>query len=271
MLTFLVILPSNAFAQDTLHDRTLYEAVKQTSGLRDNSKIDVGKTPVAIGVEPLEELVYVVNKDSNTLSVISSLNNTKIKDITVGEFPAAIGVDVANKAVYIANSGSNTVSVIDGTANKVVAGITFQINPLNSGYILCDGLTIPSPTEQYVYVYYDDECIAKPNKGFEFVSWEENLGANSTQLIKAAHSLVPLDSIADFFGLKSDKPEATLSITKFGTFTANFRELPPPIPPEFWLQLLGFVGSAIIGWSIPSIVAWVRSRRETGKLNYYHK
>jgi hypothetical protein len=29
-----------------------------------------------------------------------------------------------------------------------------------------------------------------------------------------------------------DPPESKLNITSFGSSTANFKELPPPIPPE---------------------------------------
>jgi hypothetical protein len=42
-----------------------------------------------------------------------------------------------------------------------------------------------------------------------------------------------LNAIADFFNIKSDEPEAKLNITKFGSFTANFKELPPPLPTEY--------------------------------------
>jgi hypothetical protein len=30
------------------------------------------------------------------------------------------------------------------------------------------------------YIGSGSACIAKPNQGFEFVSWQENLGGNST-------------------------------------------------------------------------------------------
>jgi hypothetical protein len=79
------------------------------------------------------------------------------------------------------------------------------------------------------------------------------------------------DSILDFFGFESDEPEANLKITKFGSFTANFKELPPPVPPEFWLQSYVLVGTVVAGLSIPSIVGWVKSKMDARKLNYYHK
>src|SRR5215203_5030758 len=231
-LAFVVILLSNnAFAQtpQTLHDRTLYEVVKQTPESEINSQIDVGAGPIAIAINPFTNTVYVANDDSNSTSVISGENNTKVgEDVPVGFDPRYIAINSFSNTVYVANQFSNSVSVIDGVMNKVVAGIMLNVSPFNSGYIECDRLI--SPTAQYFYVWSGSECIAKPNKGFEFLSWEENLKNNSTQVLKVSHSASILDSIADFFYIKLDEPEAKLNITKFGSFTANFKELPSPVP-----------------------------------------
>jgi hypothetical protein len=69
-------------------------------------------------------------------------------------------------------------------------------------------------------------------------------------VLKVSPSASPLDAIADFLNIKSDEPEAKLNITKFGSFTANFKELPPPVPPEFWLQSYVLVGTVVAGLSI---------------------
>jgi hypothetical protein len=90
-------------------------------------------------------------------------------------------------------------------------------------------------------------------------------------VLKVSPSASPLDAIADFLNIKSDEPEAKLNITKFGSFTANFKELPPPVPPEFWLQSYVLVGTVVAGLSIPSIVGWIKSKMDARKLNYYHK
>jgi YVTN family beta-propeller protein len=260
--------------------------------------IPVGDFPAAIGIDETTNTVYVVNSGSNSVSVISALNDTKIKDIAVGEGPRGIGVNERTNTVYVVNSGSDSVSVIDGVANEVVAGVTFQVNPFNSGVILCDGLTIPSPVGQYIYVYSGTECIAKPNEGFEFVSWEQNnLDGNSTQPISVSRPAPILDSIANFMdpdpiaerwdslfkswgiqpisetlGLNPyDSKAATLNVTKFGTFIANFKELPPPLPPEFWAQMYAVIATVITALFIPSIVGWVKSKREAKKLKYFHR
>jgi YVTN family beta-propeller protein len=132
--------------------------------------VPVGEAPQYMAVDQLSGTVYVANDLSNTVSVISGENHTKIQDIPVGDGPVGVGVSVILFTVYVANHGSDSISVIDGATNKVVAGVTFHVNPFNSGHILCDGLTTPSPVGQYLYVYSGAECIAKPNEGFDFVS-----------------------------------------------------------------------------------------------------
>jgi hypothetical protein len=117
-----------------------------------------------------------------------------------------------------------------------------------------------APIAQQFYIWPGTECTAKPYQGFEFVSWQQKLGHNSTQLI----SLVPPASIVDYildfgpyFGLhlNHDKAETKLNITKFGNFTANFRELPPPIPPEYVATLIGVVATAFVGtWLTPALI-----------------
>jgi uncharacterized membrane protein len=145
---------------------------------------------------------------------------------------------------YVPNRFSKTVSVIDGSIDKVVA------------------LYIPSGTK----------CIAEPNKGFEFSSWIENLNHNSTiPLNTPSISNSPLNSFLSTLGMKPNDTSATFDITRYGTFTANFKAIPPPIPPEYWIPLYGIIVSSIVGWSIPSIIGWIKSKRQVRRVNQYHK
>ena len=237
-------------------------------------EIPVGDSPIDIAINEDTNTVYVANDDSNSTSVISGENNTKVgEDVpvgNVGDSPIAIAINEDTNTVYVANQFSNSVSVIDGVMNKVVAGIMLNVSPFNSGYIECDRLI--SPTAQYFYVWSGSECIAKPNKGFEFLSWEENLKNNSTQVLKVSHSASILDSIADFFYIKLDEPEAKLNITKFGSFTANFKELPPPLPTEYWTTLFTVVVTALIGsWLTPTLIGWRKAKKQGRRLDYYHQ
>jgi hypothetical protein len=107
------------------------------------------------------------------------------------------------------------------------------------------------------------QCTAKPNQGFEFVSWQENLGGNSSRLMSLVSAPSIVDSILDFFHMNPDKPEATLNVTKFGSFTANFRAVPAPIPPEYVATLFTVVATAFIGtWLTPALIGWRKSRMQ---------
>ena len=228
----------------------------------------MGDSPVALEYDSFRDRIYVANSGSDTISVISTKNDTKIKDTAVGENP--IFVYREGVTIYVANSGSDSLSLIDGRATKLVAGITIEINHLNSGYI--EGDELLPPTGQYFYLYSGTECIAKPNKGFEFLSWEENITNNSTQILKVSTSTSELESIKNFFGIKSEAPEAKLKMTKFGSFTANFKELSPPLLPEYWATLFGVVVTAFISsWLTPTIIGWRKTKKHVDTLNKLQK
>jgi YVTN family beta-propeller protein len=232
--------------------------------------IPVGGTPRSIAVNENTHTVYVANYDSASVSVINGTSNTKLsQDIPVGDSPRSIAVNPDTDTVYVANEGSDGVSVIDGVTNKVVAGVTFNINPSNSGRIICNNKD--APINQYFYLFSGTTCTATPNQGFEFSSWVENLKHNSTRTIKASQiSYSPLNPLLNTFGKIPNDTESTIN-TQFGSFTANFKALPPPIPPAYWIPLYGVILSSIVGWSIPSIIGWIKAKRQGGKLHQYYK
>ena len=107
---------------------------------------------------------------------------------------------------------------------------------------------------EYFYLEPNATCKAYPNKGFEFVSWEQNLGNNSTLIAsQSSPSVTIFDhfkdfaySVASFFGFESTKKEAILKVNGFSEYTANFREISPPLPAEYWATLFG----VIVGFKI---------------------
>ena len=263
LVLVILLFNNNVFAQ-SLHNKTLYEIIKLKSNLNEISHITVGKSPTDIAINYDTNIAYVVNSGSDSVSIISLENNAKIgNDILVGLKPKSIDVRHDADTAYVVNEGSNSISLIDAVSNEVVSGVTFQINPINSGYIECDGLK--SPIRQYFYLYSGINCIAKPYQGFEFLSWEENLMNNSSQIINVSRPASNLESIRNFFNLQSSEPEAILNVTKFGTFTANFRELPPPVPSEYWIPLYGLIP----GFFIPSIIKWLSGKRQRRNLREY--
>ncbi|MGA9935731.1 MAG: hypothetical protein WBP83_11475 [Nitrososphaeraceae archaeon] len=226
--------------------------------------ITVGASPGSI--YGFGDAVYVANSDSNTVSVINPANNTVIKNIKVGANPGSIyGF---GGAVYVANSDSNTVSVINPVTNEVVAGVTFDINPFVGGQIICNGLD--APINRYFYVSSETECIAKPNNGYEFASWVETFAGNSTRTINASTPTdSPLAALLDAF---SNDPAASLTVNRFGNFTAYFKALPPPVPAQYWASLFTVVVTALVGsLLIPAVVEWIKSKKQTSRLNSFHR
>jgi YVTN family beta-propeller protein len=247
-------------------------SISVINGTHKEKDVTVGKAPVAAYIDHKNQRIYVANLLDNTVSVINGTTYAIVKNIPVGEGPSAIAGEGDTNTIYVANSGDNTVSVIDPEANKVVAKVKFKIEPFNSGHIECDNTTDKgkwnAPLNLSFYIYSGSECIAKPYQGFGFVSWQENLGRNSTQLINATTPPSnPLDSTLDFLNkilyMNADRPESKLNIAEFGNFTANFKALPPAIPPEYAATLFTVVATAFIGtWLTPVLIGWRKTKTQ---------
>jgi YVTN family beta-propeller protein len=90
----------------------------------------IGKDPYDISVNPLDDIVYVANSGSNTVSVIDGKTNTVTANIPVGTYPNDLSVNPSTNTVYVANRDDNTVSVIDGKTNTVTANIPVGTSPI---------------------------------------------------------------------------------------------------------------------------------------------
>ena len=270
ILFFISSIYYNVQAQQvqSLHDQILGEFSNQITDYN-NAQIHTGDNPLMI--INTHDTLYVTNSGSNTVSVTDTGTNTKIKDIEVGLNPSYMNFVGSMDTLYVSNRESGGISVIDPITNKLVAGITFKINPFNSGSITCNDSIQPT-INRLIYIYPNTPCVAIPNNGFEFSSWVKNLDNNSTETIKTSYVTTSLlNSFLNIFGIKSEDKDAILSITEFGSFTANFKVAPPTIPSEYLIGLYTIVVTTIIGWSIPSIIGWIKSRGDIRKLNYYHK
>jgi len=67
-------------------------------------------SPIAISQN--NALVWVVNPDDDSVSVIRTDTNAVIKKITVGDEPQSIALDPNNLFAYVANAADNTVTII---------------------------------------------------------------------------------------------------------------------------------------------------------------
>ena len=235
--------------------------------------ITVGDGPNYIsylGTNRTKDSVYVANDVSDTVSVIDRAT-AAVENIPVGDGPVSIAISPLGDSLYVANFFSGTVSVIDTATNNVMAGVTFDSIPFRGGQIICNGLGVP--INRYFYVSSGTECVVKPNNGYEFDSWVEILDGNSSRTINASTtSDWLLDPVGAFRDVFTDDPAATLTVNRFGNFTAYFKALPPPVPAEFTASLITVIIAALVGsLLIPAVVSWLRSKKQTSRLNSFHQ
>jgi YVTN family beta-propeller protein len=201
--------------------------------------VETGPTSIAVSND-FPAKIYVTNSLSNTVSVINPSNHTKITAIHVGFGPDDIAYNFDTHMIYVVNSQSHSVSVIDGSSDKVAAGVTLKTYPVNSGTLICGNKEYPTNT--YIFIDNGTSCTPQAKNNFKFDGWVQNLNPNSS---------LPLY-----------EPSGSLIINRYGTFTANFKPLPPPIPPEYLAPLYGIIATSIIGWSWTSIIGWLIARTQ---------
>jgi YVTN family beta-propeller protein len=108
--------------------------------------VTVGTYPSGVGITPNGQYGYVANSGGNSVSVISTSNDSAFKVISVGSGPVGVTITPNGQYVYVTNHGSNTVSVISTSSNSIVSTIALGSNPSSP-----TGVAI-TPNGQYVYV-----------------------------------------------------------------------------------------------------------------------
>ncbi|MEM3846926.1 MAG: YncE family protein [Candidatus Parvarchaeota archaeon] len=122
------------------------KVINATTGATTTGLISVGSDPDGVAVTPNGQYVYVANVNSNTVSVISTSNDSVFKTIPVGSVPVGVAVTPNGQYVYVTNCGngaSTTVSLISTSTNSVFKNISVGSGP--------KGVAI-TPNGQYVYV-----------------------------------------------------------------------------------------------------------------------
>ena len=207
-----------------------------------DTSIAVGVSPYHVEVDTSKNRIYVSNYGSDTISVIDGSTNGVIDDVGVGRFPYNIEINPSRHIIYVTNLGSNTISEINGTSNKILVGITFNVNPPDGGYIICNEIPVSG-------LYINDElgsdlyCRPQANSEYKFSAWS---GTMSEDLADSS-----------VLGLKADK---------YGELTANF--IVPTsitIPPEYFLSLYAIIISIILSPIITDLLFKRRERKQLGK------
>lgn len=94
--------------------------------------LDVGVRPVSIAVDRDHDRVYVLNRDSGTLSIFDAFNNLAPSSIApsilVGTQPSAVLYDSVRDHIVVANQGSGTVTVYDAVTLSSTPLFTTTVN-----------------------------------------------------------------------------------------------------------------------------------------------
>jgi YVTN family beta-propeller protein len=72
----------------------------------------VGEFPHALEFNPSNNNIYVANRDSGTVSVIDSTNNTVIGDVNVETSPIALEFNPSNDGVYVDGTLTGTEGLV---------------------------------------------------------------------------------------------------------------------------------------------------------------
>ncbi len=92
--------------------------------------VPVGRNPVALAETSDGSKVYCVNNADNTVSVISTIDNTvQGAPIRVGSSPVWAAMSPDGSTVYVVNQGSNSVSMINTTTDTVVGELAVGTAP----------------------------------------------------------------------------------------------------------------------------------------------
>jgi|SoiMetStandDraft_2_1073263.scaffolds.fasta_scaffold40354_2 hypothetical protein len=75
----------------------------------------------------------------------------------------------------------------------------------------------------------------------------------------------PWTSLLGIFGIRSFDPAASLTVNRFGKFTAYFSLAPPPVPEGIWIALF----SILLGTFMPSIIRWINGWRQRRRFYKY--
>ena len=272
-----------------------YSEILIENKLRNIELINVGELAKKILINPFTSLVYVLNQNSDTISVIDEYTNELIKNITVGTFPISMDIDTKTNTIYVTNEHSDSVSIIDGHSNDVIGEINVGKFPTDIAI---------NPLTQLVYVVNEDsenlsliDAVKKtiitgvkfeinPLSGGYIVCNAQKI-SNFTELNYIRY---PYDNELDCLAtpnkgyqfafwsgnLANDRPESHIKLktTQFGNLKANFSESTSVdfnIPFDTLVEIILIVITAIVGWLIPSIISFINNLRQRPLLINYVK
>lgn len=138
-------LPSPDTNQVIVYDLST-DSTRSTTADKVLATLPVQSQPVAVAPNRAGTFVYVVNKSSNSITIIDSAANQVVGSFPTGSKPVAAATSRNDKKLYVANNGNNTISVFDTEKQQQIATLTTSGAPSkllvsSDGrlYVQCDG------------------------------------------------------------------------------------------------------------------------------------
>lgn len=85
--------------------------------------IGAGEQPMAVAVNETTGKAYIVNRSSNSVTVIDGKTRKAVATVKTGSGPEGIAVNPVTNRAYVANSTDSSVTVIDGATDTVAATV----------------------------------------------------------------------------------------------------------------------------------------------------
>ena len=226
------------------------------------TEIQVGQTPVNLALLPNAKEVYVLNKGSNDVTVISTADNSVLATVPVGTTPVWAVPSADSSRVFVVNQGSGDVSVIDATNHTVNATLTVGSSPnyavldtknqrvlvTNSGSntisVINGDPTSPNPltviktitvgtNPRSVTALADGTRVYVANTGSNSVSVISSLNLTVTKTIPVGTSPVSIASDGDsakVFTANRDSQDVSVIVTSSDSEAADANGTPTRIP-----------------------------------------
>ena len=121
------VLVSDGIASTSTSVRVLVAPTSPPDSPAASTSVQVGSGPSGSAVSG--GFTYVINYDSNNVSVIDNATRQVVTRLDVGTGPLSVAANPSRNRVYVSNSMSNTISVIDTSANTVIDTVPVIVLP----------------------------------------------------------------------------------------------------------------------------------------------
>ena len=224
----------------------------------DTIYLTAGILPVDIVIIPddnnlIEGKLYIANRISNDVTVVSTVAKRTLKSVAVGIGPSAIAADAVRKEVYVTNEKSNNLSIINAIDDTLVANITVDNRPTgvfvgkDKIYVFNEGsnrISIISPSLRKVVATISVEGPPKRGmQGFSKRLFVANTAANTLTFFNSQDVVtrtIPVGIMPT--GLAGDEKRNRLYVTNYGDNTVSLLD---PIGERVLKEL--FVGKSPYG------------------------